>query len=520
MPKNTFELFCLTILLVIFNASIYSQSHIIFEDLLKDSTKGKQEGGEFVKGGGWRATKPFDRIMIDLPRAARDGSSFEVDISNLDLQQQVDAPENFLFGLWEHSGEAGGDQNKSHRDCFYIYAGKKYKQFKIKFHTHGYGWFEKTIEPIGKVDPAHTYRFRLEWKQGIVKLLLDGKTLQMWESPAIDPMDRFTTIQIGARPAIASQREGLRGPIFSNIRIKSFVLPDPSAPEDLILTDRTDNSAVISWQAPSKPIKEYLVYRNGKQIATISTKSFKDGPLADGVYKYTVKARYPNGKTSAATNTLMVEIVNSRLAANRTKNPLKLDGKLDESEWKLSRRLLRRLSGNSNDIVKFGTMWDEQHLYVGMKVLDAKLIKDSATFSDDDAIEILIDGNNNGAAFAYTARNFDDHDHQFVIRWNDPGLYVKHGTSHGQYLADGKYKDVRHATSRTTDGYTVELLIPWTALQLSPTKSSSIGFDVRQYDDDDGGSVDSIVGWLSGHMNALITSSYGDLILTATQAKY
>jgi hypothetical protein len=524
MRRKTLRLVFYVLIFNLFSSSTYAQSRIIFEDLLKNSTKGKQEGGEFVEGKGWRATNPFDRIMINLPRAARDGSTFEIDVSNLDLQKQVDAPENFLFGLWEHSGEAGGDQNKPNRDCFYIYAGKKYKQFKIKFHTHGYGWYENTIEPIEKTDPNHTYRFKLEWKQRIVKLSLDGKTLVTWESPVVDPMDRFSYIQIGARPAVASQREALRGPIFSNIRISSTVPSDPLAPEDLVLTDLSNNRPVLTWLEPSaksssKLIKEYLVYRNGEQVATTATNSFKDKALEEGVYYYSVKARYPNGKASSSTERLRVEIINSQLRVHQTKTPIKIDGKLNEKTWDLSSRLSRRLSGESSDTVKFGTSWDDQYLYVGVVVRDAKLIKDSTTFTDDDAIEILIDGNNNGAAFAYVQRKFDEHDRQFAVRWNDPGLYVKRGTSEGEYLPSGEYEGVKHAMSKTSDGFSVELAIPWATLQLSPSKTNSIGFDIRQYDDDDGQGVDAIAGWLSGHVSALITSNYGDLVLTSPQAR-
>lgn len=486
-----------------------------FEDALNGSTKGKQEGGEFVAGGGWRVVNPFDRILIGLPRGASDGSVFEIDIRNLDVPKQRDAGENFLFGLWEQSdGEAGGDQNQPSRDCFYIYAGTKYPQFKLKFHTHGFGWFEKTYEPIASFDPQHTYRFRVEWKDRVVKVSIDGRLVVSWESPAFDPMDRFKLICVGANPGVKTAREALRGPIFSNVRVVMPAPVYPAAPADLIVAHLSAAGPRLEWQPPTEAnkIKHYQVLRDGKPARTTSATSYTDGRLADGEYSYAVKAVYASGKTSPASNTVKVNVVAPSVEAKRA-TLVKIDGRLDEKEWDVSRRVFKQLKGASADGVRFGALWDDECLYVGVRVADAKLVNDSVELTDDDAIEILIDGNNNGAPFNYRQRQFDDADRQFVKRVMDGGLFVKRGQEQGQYLAGGQVDGVRHAWAKVDGGYSIELAVSWASLGLKPGEVKSLGFDVRRYDDDDGGEADAGAVWQSEHLNSLITSAYGDLIL-------
>jgi hypothetical protein len=156
----------------------------------------------------------------------------------------------------------------------------------------------------------------------------------------------------------------------------------------------------------------------------------------------------------------------------KTALAMTVDGNLSELGWDLSRVASKVVLGTPNDLVKWGALWNDQFLFVGVQVTDATVKNDSVDDPrpwEDDSIEVYVDGNNNrGTAY-------DGFDRQFVKGARKVGLFEKSGNT----------ANVLHATALTATGYTVELAIPWSNLGLVPTANMELGLEIGANDDDD-----------------------------------
>jgi peptidoglycan hydrolase-like protein with peptidoglycan-binding domain len=187
--------------------------------------------------------------------------------------------------------------------------------------------------------------------------------------------------------------------------------------------------------------------------------------------------------------------------AKKTLSPVTIDGNLSESVWNLTESITRTISGVNNNTATFSTLWNDQYLYVAVKVLDSVLKNDSVNPWEDDSVEIYIDGNHNHAT------SYDSNDRQIIKGQGDStAISFKVATP-----------NLIHGTTNISGGYTMEFAIPWSNLNIAPSANMTIGFDLQQNDDDTGGSVQSAKGWNSTTgTNYLYTSAFGHLVLSAT----
>lgn len=81
------------------------------------------------------------------------------------------------------------------------------------------------------------------------------------------------------------------------------------------------------------------------------------------------------------------------IVAPRAGRPLRVDGRLEEADWRLVGRADASVIGRGNNRVAFGLLWDATALYVGVRVEDRELRHDSARAWEDDSVEVFIDGN-------------------------------------------------------------------------------------------------------------------------------
>ncbi len=115
-------------------------------------------------------------------------------------------------------------------------------------------------------------------------------------------------------------------------------------------------------------------------------------------------------------------------------------------------------------------------LYILVQVEDSDLNNDSgAEWYNDDAVEIFIDGDNSGGS-TYDGLN----DFQLGFRWDDAQVNV--GGASVQTVTG-----VDHEMYATSNGYALEVEIPWSTIGTSPALGDQIGFDVAVDDDDGGG---------------------------------
>jgi len=158
-----------------------------------------------------------------------------------------------------------------------------------------------------------------------------------------------------------------------------------------------------------------------------------------------------------------------------------------------------------------GTQWralyDNTYLYVLVEVKDNTKFNDSGTsWWDDDVVELFLDANNSKGA-SYDGVN----DYQLAFRYND-GL-VKVGT--GGMNTSG----INFAMASKSDGYTLEVRIPWSSIGTTPAVGKAIGFEVSVDDDDNGGARDAQVSAFSTTGTAYQTPSvFGTVYETTCDA--
>lgn len=180
-----------------------------------------------------------------------------------------------------------------------------------------------------------------------------------------------------------------------------------------------------------------------------------------------------------------------------------IDGKLDETFWELKHELKKQI-GRQTTLNKavFGTAWDDNYLYLGIKVQDSTLNGDSPQYPwEDDGVEIFIDGNNDKSG------PYDSHDVQYIISWNNTNLFAN----------NGKTKDVKWAIKGTEDGYNVEIAIPWKDINVIPAAGKKIGLDIAVNDDFDGGPRDGALVWSGDGSNFQSTERFGNLTLLISE---
>ncbi|MGE5558483.1 MAG: sugar-binding protein [Bacillota bacterium] len=187
------------------------------------------------------------------------------------------------------------------------------------------------------------------------------------------------------------------------------------------------------------------------------------------------------------------------VTAKKTLNSLTIDGNLNESVWSIATGASKTISGNPNNTVTFGTLWDNTNLYVGTKVLDGNLYNDSTYAWDDDSVEIYLDANHNHGT------SYDSYDRQIVKGYNDTGIWINTGNTAG----------LAHGWASVSGGYSTEVSVTWASLSVTPAAGNTIGFDIGVNDDDNGSGRDSQLMWMGTDLNWTNTSSFGDCDLSA-----
>lgn len=142
-------------------------------------------------------------------------------------------------------------------------------------------------------------------------------------------------------------------------------------------------------------------------------------------------------------------------------------------------------------------LYDEDNLYVLIKVNDTQLDKESANQWEQDSVEIFVDENNAKASY------YQDDDGQYRVNFDNETSF------NPEDIADG----FESATEVSGTNYTVEVKIPFKTVK--PAGNMQIGFDV-QINDGSNGSRQSIATWNDITGNAWQdTSVFGILTLKA-----
>ncbi|HIS50735.1 MAG TPA: hypothetical protein IAA80_09555 [Candidatus Gallacutalibacter pullistercoris] len=172
-----------------------------------------------------------------------------------------------------------------------------------------------------------------------------------------------------------------------------------------------------------------------------------------------------------------------------TDEAITVDGVLDEALWSSASYQLQKnlLDTEANNQADFSAAWDQENLYIGVRIADANIVNENRPDSEiyeDDGIEIFIDGDN-----SKTENQYDENDHQIFIRC-DGSVYTTQGGSQTELS-----QSISVAAGSTDTGYCIEAAIPWEQLGQTAADGKLIGLDIANNDNDGEGSRSAVLSW-------------------------
>ncbi len=180
-------------------------------------------------------------------------------------------------------------------------------------------------------------------------------------------------------------------------------------------------------------------------------------------------------------------------------NPQALNILLEGETWDK-----RDLSG------KWQVKWDEENIYLSVKVYDKEFMVDSKDPTQDDSVEFFIDADNSRGDTFDLKNDF----HIIFVRsksdaQEDNQALVFFGNTNPKKLK----LDIPYETEKKYDGYEIRAQISWKQLGITPKIANKLSIDVVINDDDDGGDRDARVSWNSRAIEPMPTD-FGMILIS------
>lgn len=267
--------------------------------------------------------------------------------------------------------------------------------------------------------------------------------------------------------------------------------------DKLMVKVTTNHSSAQSIAVKMSDGKSYSALVSGSHIFEIAIPDGKKGDTVEFDIISDLNVSWNNG-TSGETDFGKVNLVSMPKYSEAVYGTPVVDGIIDD-EWAscASISVDTPTLGKAPATGVSKMMWDENYIYILTEVKDPVLSKASANAYEQDTVEVFFDENNAKTQF------YEADDIQCRVNFDNE-----------KTVTDGKSTDdFISATSKTPDGYIVEIAIPYT---VSPFKEGQVvGFDVQVNDDDGTGERTGIANWSDitglGYTN---TSGFGVLKLT------
>jgi hypothetical protein len=159
-------------------------------------------------------------------------------------------------------------------------------------------------------------------------------------------------------------------------------------------------------------------------------------------------------------------------------NPRTLDVLLETKDW-----------AKHDSFGKWQGKWDDEYLYLTVRVYDEKIVHDSVDPTDDDSIELFFDADNSRAAQPDGKNDF-----RLVFACNLEHPVLGAGSAP---VSDEQLASINTDMRSTPDGYLLEAWIPWKVFGIAPKVKDRVAVEVEINDDDDGGTRDKKIGWVA-----------------------
>ncbi len=261
-----------------------------------------------------------------------------------------------------------------------------------------------------------------------------------------------------------------------------------------ISSDRTFSegyAGTISVETSGYPLN-YQWYRNGKMLpeAADFELSIHELPLKMRSGNFHVEVWNDKGKTQTHPNKISWKKFKGTKIFYVSPPP-KIDGEWDE-QWGRTEQLPlnNNISGSIRDEADlsawFSARWDWEHLYFYMEIKDDSLSVNSSVDYLNDGLELYLDTDNSKSKFYGN----DEYQLRFVLGGNN--LYADIGAH---------FEGARIEQRSQSEGYTLEIAIPWKSLNGMPSVDQLLGLDVH-INDNDSNTRNGKISWFSSSDNA------------------
>jgi hypothetical protein len=176
----------------------------------------------------------------------------------------------------------------------------------------------------------------------------------------------------------------------------------PAIPTSLAVSSKSTTTIDITWDSAPAGIIGYRVYRDGVYADYVTGTAYSFNDLVRYTeYTLSVTALDATGGESLpASVTLYTEARGAANTIAKINTPLTIDGTLDEQVWTLPFSITNNVEGTTNNTSTYGMVWDDDNLYIGVKVLDNTLVNNNPDVWQNDGVQIFINGNRGSDASA------------------------------------------------------------------------------------------------------------------------
>ncbi|WP_164985298.1 glycerophosphodiester phosphodiesterase family protein [Ammoniphilus sp. CFH 90114] len=198
------------------------------------------------------------------------------------------------------------------------------------------------------------------------------------------------------------------------------------------------------------------------------------------------------------------------LTANKTLVAPVLDGRLEESIWKVEESIGVKFGEGAPEDSHFGMLWDQKYLYIAVETEDNQLVHNgTGHWFDQDNFSLFFDPSHHKSA------PFIHNDMQIGLVYqpnsSTPSFHFGGAPNH----ASKDEKKVLRAIQKTDTGWSAEVAIPWDMLQFDPQLKRQLGFEITVTDRDDLEGQAPFSAWSAYQSNSFWndTAGYGTIHL-------
>jgi len=192
------------------------------------------------------------------------------------------------------------------------------------------------------------------------------------------------------------------------------------------------------------------------------------------------------------------------ISIKKVLNKPTIDGKLSEASWEKNIVINRKfwmdyymnVVPDIDNNVTASAMYDEENLYIAMDIIDGSISTNALVNHQKDGIEVDIDPDLSRGI------NFNDDDMAFI--WN-----VGENPSYRSNLTGATV-----VYSPTSQGYSVEIAVPWSKLNITPSAGYKFGLELCNYDRDENTYKGALI--YSGHSwnNGIVLNGLAEVSLS------